>query len=118
MPFCTYMYGGLINSKGEVGLFRISQRGNFFHLLYQPIALGDNLTMQPPFLHSLKKVFLSPSVWPRRKYTWPLISKKSFLICFESCEGVPYSYRQSRKRMMNTFIMVSITHIRKGQFRG
>ena len=59
-----------------------------------------------------KKIFLSPSVWPKREYTWTLIWKKSLLICFDSCQGgVPCSNRQSRKRMMNTFIMVNITPV-------
>ena len=66
----------------------------------------------PPSLHSCtlsKKAFLSPSVWARRKYIWKLNWKESLLIYFENWQGAPCSYRQSRNRMMNTFIIVNIT---------
>ena len=36
--------------------------------------------MRLPFLHPLKKVTHSISVWPRRKYTWTLIWKKSLFV--------------------------------------
>ena len=49
-----------------------------------------------PFLHPPKKAFLSSSVWPRREYTWTLDWKESLLTCFENCQDVPYSHRQSR----------------------
>ena len=63
---------------------------------------------------SKKRVLLSLSVWPAREYTWTLIWKKSLLICFESYQGVPYSHRQSRKRMMKTFIIVTLSpHVRE-----
>ena len=62
----------------------------------------------PPFLHPPKKTFLLPSVWPRREYNWTLNWKESLLICFENFQGVPYSQRQSRNKMMNTFIIVNI----------
>ena len=99
----------IINDKGRVRLFQISQKGRLFHLLWQPSALGDNLTMRPPFfLHPPKKTFLSSSVWPRREYTWTLNWKESLLICFENCQGVPYSHSESRSKMMSTFIIVNI----------
>ena len=80
-----------------------------FHLLWLPSALGGNLTMWPPFLHPPKNTFLSPSIWSRRD-TWTLNTwKESLLICLEYCQGVPYSHRQSRNRMMNFFIKVNIT---------
>ena len=50
-----------------------------------------------------RKIFLVPSVWTMKEYTWTHIWKKSLLICFENCQDFPYSYRQSRKRMMNTY---------------
>ena len=67
----------------------------------------------PFFLHPPKKGFPPSSTWPRREYTWTLSWKEGLLICFENCQGVPYSHRQSRDRMMNTFIIVSITPIYK-----
>ena len=72
-----------------------------FHLLWQPSALGGNLTMWPTFLHLPEKAFISTSVWPRREYTWTLNWKESFFICFDNCQGVPYFYRKIRNRMMN-----------------
>ena len=78
-------------------------------------TLGCNFKMRPSFLHSLKKAFLSSLLWLRRKYTWTLNWKERLLIYFENCQGVPYSHRQSRNRMMNTFIIVhNIPHVRDG----
>ena len=48
---------------------------------------------------------------------WKLRWKKSLLICFENFQGVPCFHRQSRNRMMNTFIIDNITSIFKRQFR-
>ena len=45
-------------------------KGQTFCLLRQPNSLGGNLTMWPLFLHPPKKLFLYPSVWPWREYTW------------------------------------------------
>ena len=42
-------------------------KGEAFHLLWQPSALGVNITMWPSFLHLPKKIFLSPSLWPQKK---------------------------------------------------
>ena len=56
-----------------------------FHLLWQPSALRGNLIMWLPFLHPLKKVFLSLSVWPKREYrSWTINWKHSLLIYFEN----------------------------------
>ena len=60
------------------------------------------------FLHPPKKAFLSFSVWPRKECTWTLNWKRSLLICFENCQGFSYSHRQSRNRMINTFIVAHI----------
>ena len=63
----------------------------------------------PPSCNLPKKAFLSPSVWARREYIWKLSWKESLLIYFENCQGAPCSHRQSRNRMMNSFIIVNIT---------
>ena len=112
-PAVLICKGVLIKNKGGVGLFQISQKKRLFHLLQQPSALGHNLTIWSPFLHPPNKTFLSLSVWSRREYIWKLNWKESLLICFENCQGVPCSHRQSRNRMMNTFIIVNITPICK-----
>ena len=94
-------------------LFQISQKERLFHLLYQPSPIGDNLTVWSPFLHPCKMAFLSPSVWARSEYIWKLNWEESLLICFENCYGVPCSNRQSRNRMMKTFIIVNVKPICK-----
>ena len=58
---------------------------------------------------SSKKNCSFTSVWSRREYIWTLNWKENLLLCFEHFQGVPCSYRQSRNRMMNTFIIVNIT---------
>ena len=71
-----------------------TRRGKF-NLLWQPSALGGNLTMGPHPLPSctLQKRPLSPSVWPRREYIWTLNWTESLLICFKIFQGVPYFLR-------------------------
>ena len=70
-------------------------------------------------LQSTQEENVSGHSFERRAYLFVLlIWKKSLLICFESYQGVPYFYRQSRKRMTNTFIMVNITLICKRWFSG
>ena len=99
----------IIKNKVGVGIFKILQKKRIFYLLWQPSAHRGNLTMCPSSCTFQKKAFLSPSVCPIREYTWTLNWKKSLLICFENCQDVPYSHRQSRKRMMSTIIIVNIT---------
>ena len=113
MPCSTSLKGGLINNKVGLRLFKISQKDGHFYLLWQPSALGDNLTMRIHFLHVAKKLFLTSSVWPRREYTVTLIWKESQLICFKSYQGVLYSHRQSRNWMVDTLVMVSFKPICK-----
>ena len=62
----------------------------------------------PPSCTLPKKVSLYPSVWARREYIWKLNWKESLLIYFENWQGAHCSHRQSRNRMMNTFIIVKI----------
>ena len=52
-------------NKGVVRLFQISQKEIFFLLLWQPSALGGNLTMRLPLSDSQRNAFLCPSVWSR-----------------------------------------------------
>ena len=102
---------GSNKNKGGVGLFQISQKERLFHLLWQPSALGDNSECGPSSRTLPRRAFFSPSVWPRRKYIQKLNCKESLLICFEKFMDAPFSHWQSRNRMMNTFIIVSITAI-------
>ena len=49
--------------------------------------------------------------WARREYIWKLNWKESFFIYFENLQGALCFHRQSRNRMMNTFIIVNISPI-------
>ena len=71
--------------------------------------LGIISQCAPPPCTLSKMVFLSPSVWTRREYSWKLSWKESLLICFENFQGVLWSHRKRRNRMMNSFIIVNIT---------
>ena len=71
-----------------------SQMERLFLLLWKPSAPGGNLTIWPPFLDTPRKVFLSPSVWPRREYTWTLNLRQSLWIYFENCQDAPFSHRK------------------------
>ena len=87
---CLFVRGSRgSKNEGGVGLFQISQKEIFFHLLWQPGIFGGNIIMQSPFLHPSKKAFLSPSVWARREYTWTFNRKENLLIYFENCQDVP-----------------------------
>ena len=101
------------SNKKQTSILNFTKEEIFFISYNNQVLLGVNLTIQPLFLHPPEKAFLSPSVWPRKYYTWTLISKKSLLICFENCQGITYSHRQRRKRMVNTLLMVNITSICK-----
>ena len=99
MPCSAYSQVGLISNKGGVGLFQVSQKDRLFHPFWQPSAYGGNLLMRPPFLHPRKKAFLSYLVWPTWDNTWTINWKESLLICFENCQGVPYSHRHNRNKI-------------------
>ena len=57
-------------------------------------------------------------IWRKTDLRFPKRHEEfeSLLICFENCQGVPYSNRRSRNRMMNTFIKVNITPTCKRSF--
>ena len=93
-------------------------KGDFFISYINQVLLGIISQCGPSFCTFSIKVFLSLSVWARREYIWKLNWKESLLIYFENWQGAPCSHRQSRNRMMNTFIIVNITPICKRQFRG
>ena len=61
-----------------------------------------------------EKIFFLTEAWPGREYTWGHIWKQSLPICFESYQDIPCSHRQSRKRVLNTLLMVNITFIYMG----
>ena len=105
MSCSAYFWGGLIKLKNKGGgeLFQISQKERLFHFFHEP---SYNLAMWSPFASlfcTLPKKGLFSS-W----VNW----NESLLIYFENCRGVPCFHRQSRNRLMNTFIIVTITSIR------
>ena len=65
----------------------------------------------PCSFHLLKKIVFSPSFWPRREYTWTFFWKKSLMNCFKNCQGIPYSHRQSRKKIKKTLVIVNIDRL-------
>ena len=66
--------------------------------------LENKSMLAPP-----ERSFLLPSVWPGREYDWALIWKEVLQICFESYQGIPYSHKHIRNRMVNTMLMVNVT---------
>ena len=107
----------LINSKRGAALFRISQQKICFIFYNTQVFLGVISRCSLPFLHFPKKTYSSLLSSQKRNIPETSIWKRSLLICFESCHGVPYSYMQSRKRMANTAILVNTTLMCKRYFR-
>ena len=70
MSYSAYLQESLIKKQRRGRIILNFTKGEIFHLLWQPSE--GNLKMWPPFLYTLKKAFLSPSVWPRREHTWTL----------------------------------------------
>ena len=98
-----------MKDKGGTGLIQILLKERLCFISYDnQVFLGGNPTIWPSYLHPSRKAFLSPSIWPKRGYNWTLTWKEIFPICFENFQGVPYSHRQNRNRMMNIFILVSV----------
>ena len=82
---CLYVMGS--NKKMSGNIFSNFTKGEIFHHLWQPSALGGNRTMWSP-----------SSVWPGTEYNRALIWNKSLLICFESYHGMVFPiplHRQS-----------------------
>ena len=67
---------------------------DLFSLLQQPSDLEGNLMLHPPA--PSKKYPSSPfSLTKKRIYL-------DTLICYESCQGIPYLHRQSRRWMVTS----------------
>ena len=62
-------------------------------------------------LHPFKKGLSFPFSLGKKKIHLETQLKGEFTDYFENCQGAPCSHRQSRSRMMNTFIIVNITPI-------
>ena len=73
--------------------------------LYQP---SDNIAVWSPFLYPSKKVSLPLQFGQEENISGNAILKESLLIYFENWQGAPYCHRQSRNRIMNTFIIINI----------
>ena len=78
-------------------LFKFHKRRNFFSLLKTTGYISPCITLPCPFQ---KKTFLFLSFWPIREYNGTYL-QKNFLICFSPLSP------QSRKRMMNTLLLIS-----------
>ena len=62
-----------------------------------PLLAPSKKGLPRRFILTKKRIYLDPQL------------KGKLLICFENCQGVPYSHTQGRNRMMNIFIIVNIT---------
>ena len=115
---CLFVRGSNKQQRSGRIIFKFHKRTDFFVFYDNQVLLGviSQCAPSPPPPSPTKKTFLFSSVWARREYTWILNWKESLLICFENCQGVPYSNRRSRNRMMNTFIKVNITPTCKRSF--
>ena len=99
-----YLFVGWSNKKQRRGriISNFTKRDTFLSLTY--INQVTILLRGPPSCTLSKRVFLSFSVWARREYIQKLNWKKSLQIYFQIWQVAPCSHRQSRNRMMNTFI--------------
>ena len=104
---CLFVRGSNKKQRSSRIIWNFTKGETFSSHINQVIILQCG----PPSCALPKKTFLSPSVWARREFIWKLNWKESLLIYFENCQGAPCSHRQSRNRMMNTFIIVNITPI-------
>ena len=81
---------------------------NFISYLYQP---SDNIAMWSPFLHPSKKGLFFPFSLGKKRIYLETQLKGELTDLFSKLTGHPCSHRQSRNRMMNTFIIVNIAPI-------
>ena len=107
-PAVLIFVRGLIKNKGGVGLFQISQKKRLFHLLYQP---SDNIVVWSLVLYPSKKGLSFPFSLGKERIYLETQLEGELTDLFSKLTGCPCSHRQSRNRMMNTFIIVNITPI-------
>ena len=88
----TQWDGVLKQSRGGDGIIQISQKEKLFQSHKKLSSIWVNLTLHHPFLPLSKKTFLFPSVRPSNQRIYMALSLRP--------------NRQSRKRMMNTFLMI------------
>ena len=105
-------------------LFESCQGVPYFHKLSRKRMMNTSIMVKLPsyardsledksMLAPSKKGLPSPFSLARKRIYLAPIWKKSLLICLESYHGIPFSYRQSRKSMVNTLLMVNTTPICK-----
>ena len=97
----------LIKNKGGVGIFQISEIETLFELLWQPSALGGNLTMCAPFLHPLKIAFLSLQFVHEKNVPGDSTERRAYWFVSQIVWMFPIL--TSRNRMVNIFVIVYIT---------
>ena len=96
-----------INSKGGVELFQILQKERLFWSLIRA-SCSSRYHQVPSFSPNppSEKQLYPLSVWSSREFTWTVIWKKSFLVCFESywVSLIPTG------KVHNTLLMVNTTY--------
>ena len=110
MPCSVYLQGDLIKKRRGNIISSFTKGETFASLMTTKCPWGQSSNVVP-LLAPSKNGLSFPFSLARREYFWTLNLKESLLICFENCQGIPCSHRQSRNRMMNTFIRVNITPI-------
>ena len=89
---CLFVKGSIEKQRNGRIISHVTKK-TLFHLLWQPSALRGNLIMWLPFLHPLKKVFLSLSIWPKRQYRYlDNQLKAEFTDLFWKLSDVPYMF--------------------------
>ena len=81
---------GFKNHMKNLNNIRFHKTRYFFISYDNQVLLG--VLPKWPFLHPPKKGLpLLFNLAKKRIYTWTLSWKESLLICFENCQGIPYS---------------------------
>ena len=89
-------------------------KGDTFFISYKDQGLLGPISRCSPSFHPLKKDLPLPfRLAKKRIYPDTQLKEELTYFFFESCQGVPYFHRGSRKSMINTVIMVKITLICK-----
>ena len=84
---------------------RVRIISNFISYFYQP---SDNIAMFSPLLHTSKKGLSFPFSLSKKIIYLETQLKGELTDLFSKLTGHPCSHRQSRIRMMNTFMIVNI----------
>ena len=95
----------------SVGIISNFTKRETFFISYNNQLLFGVMSQYSPLLAPSKNVLPLHFSLVKKEIYWDTHMKDKITDLFWKLPGVPYCHRQSRKRMMNTFIMVNITPI-------